>query len=86
MSSPPFIHPDSGELDFAQIRAELFPLAGLIVLFGATALLGFLLVLLVGGNPLLTGLLTVVSQFVLAVGTGIVSMYVIARGIQLAET
>ena len=86
MSLPPFIDPESGELDFDQIRAEAFPLAGLIVLFGGIALLLFLIMLLVAGNSLLAGLLTVVSQFVLAVGTGIVLMYVIARGIQLADT
>lgn len=85
MSSPPFIDRESGELDLDQIRAEMFPLAGLIVLFGGVALLVFLLGLLVGGTSLLAGLLTVVSQFVLAVGAGIVLLYVIARGIQLAE-
>ena len=85
MSSPPFIDQASGELDLGQIRAEVFPLAALIVLFGGMALLVFLIMLLIGGNSLLTGLLTVVSQFILAVGTGIVLMYVIARGIQLAD-
>jgi len=86
MSSPPFIDQESGELDLGQIRAEVFPLAGLIVLFGGAALLLFLITLLAAGNSLLTGLLTVVSQFILALGTGIVLMYVIARGIQLADT
>ncbi|WP_144799217.1 hypothetical protein [Halorubrum depositum] len=85
MSSPPFIDPESGELDVRQIRAEAGPLAGLIVLFGGTALLLFLITLLVGGSTLLTGFLTVVSQFVLAVGTGITLMYVVARGIQLSD-
>jgi len=85
MSPPPFIDQESGELDLGQIRAEVFPLAGLIVLFGGLALLVFLIVLLVANNSLLAGFLTVVSQFVLAVGTGIVLMYVIARGIQLAN-
>jgi len=85
MSSPPFIDPESGELDVRQIRAEAFPLAGLIVLFGGAALLLFLISLLVGGSSLLVGLLTVVSQFVIAVGTGITLMYVVARGIQLAD-
>lgn len=84
MSPPPFIDQDSGELDLGQIREEVFPLAGLVVLFGGLALLVFLITLLVAGNSLLGGLFTVVSQFVLAVGTGIVLMYVIARGIQLA--
>ncbi|WP_332898809.1 hypothetical protein [Haladaptatus sp. CMSO5] len=85
MSPPPFIDRESGELDLRQIRAEVFPLAGLIVLFGGLALLMFLITLLVAGNSLLGGLLTVVTQFILAVGTGIVLMYVIARGIQLAD-
>ncbi|RAW46976.1 hypothetical protein DQW50_00895 [Halorubrum sp. 48-1-W] len=85
MPSPPFIDQASGELDLGQIRAEVFPLVALIVLFGGLALLVFLIMLLIGGNSLLAGLLTVVSQFILAVGTGIVLMYVIARGIQLAD-
>ena len=85
MSSPPFIDQGSGELDLGQLRTEIFPLAGLIVLFGGLALLAFLLTLLVAGNALLAGVFTVVSQFIVAVGTGIVLMYVIARGIQLAD-
>jgi hypothetical protein len=85
MASPPFIDQESSELDLGQIRDEAFPLAGLIVLFGSLALLVFLVVLTVAGNSLLGGVLTLVSQFILAVGTGIVLIYVIARGIQLAE-
>ena len=84
-SDPPFIDPVSRELDTAQIRAEAFPLAGLVVLFGALALLPFVLGLLAGGNFLLGAVFTVLAQFILAVGTGIVLMYVIARGIQLAD-
>lgn len=85
MSSPPFIDQASGELDLGQIRVEVFRLAGLVLLFGGIALLLFLLTLLVGGGTVLAGVLTVVSQFVLAVGAGIVLMYVVARGIQLAD-
>jgi hypothetical protein len=85
MSTPPFIDPESGELDLGQIRTEIFPLAGLIVLFGGLTMLVFLITLFVAGNSLLAGVFTVVSQFILAVGTGIVLMYVIARGIQLAD-
>lgn len=85
MSSPPFIDQESGELDLSQIQAEVFRLSGLIVLFGGVALLVFLITLLIAGNSLLAGFLTVVSQFILVVGTGIVLMYVIARGIQLAD-
>jgi hypothetical protein len=85
MSVPPFIDQESGELNFDQIRREVFPLAGLIVLFGGAALLVFLLALLAAGNSLLSGFFTVLSQFILAVGTGIVLIYVIARGVQLAD-
>jgi hypothetical protein len=85
MSSPPFIDQGSGELNLGQIRTEVFPLAALIIVFGGIALLVFLIALLFAGNSLLGGFLTVVSQFILAVGTGIVLMYVIARGIQLAD-
>lgn len=85
MSLPPFIDRESGELNFDQIRREVFPLAGLIVLFGGAALLVFLLALLAAGNSLLSGFFTVLSQFILAVGTGIVLIYVVARGVQLAD-
>jgi len=84
MSVPPFVDPESGALDLAQIRTEVFPLAGLVLLFGAAALLLFLIGLLLGGGAL-TGVFTVASQFVLAVGTGVLSLYVVARGIQLAD-
>ena len=85
MSVPPFIDRESGELDLGRIRAEAFPLAGLILLFGGLALLVFLLTLLVAGDSILGGFLVVVTQFTLAVGTGIVLIYVVARGIQLAD-
>lgn len=85
MSSQPLIDQESGELDLGQIRDEAFPLAGLVVLFGALALLVCLVMIPVAGNPLFAGLLTVVSQFILAIGTGLVLMYVVAHGLQLAE-
>lgn len=85
MSSRPFIDPELGELDFDQLRAEVVPHAGLVLLFGSLALLAFLLMLPFAENAMLVGLLSVVTQFVLAVGAGIVLIYVIARGIQLAD-
>lgn len=85
MPSPPFIDRESGELDLGQIRAEAFPVAGLVVLFGTLALLPFLVTLLVSYNRLLAGFFTLVSQFVIAVGVGVVLMYVVARGTQLAD-
>jgi hypothetical protein len=83
--SVPFIDPETGALDTAQIRNEAYPLAGLILLFVGLALIPFLFVLLLFGNSLLGFLFTLVTQFVLAVGTGIVLIYIIARAIQLAD-
>jgi hypothetical protein len=84
-SSQPFIDRDTGTLDTTQIRAEAFPLAGLIGLFGGLALVPAVLVVLFLGSSALSLLFTVVAQFILAIGAGIVLMYVIARGIQLSE-
>lgn len=85
-SSHPFFDTATGGLDTDEILAEVFPLAGLIALFAGLALGPFLIALVVGGNSGLGVLFTIVAQLILAVGTGIVLMYVIARGIQLADT
>ncbi|MEF8829824.1 MAG: hypothetical protein V5A49_12365 [Haloarcula sp.] len=82
----PFIDPVSRELDLRQIFRESVPLLAFVVLFGGLALLPFLVVLLVAGNSLLGLLLTLLSQLILAVGTGVVLIYVVARGIQLSGT
>lgn len=84
-TSKPFIEHATGGLDTDQIRAEAYPLAGLVALVGGLALIAFLFVVLVGGNGPLGVLFTIVTEFVLAVGIGIVLMYVIARGIQLTD-
>lgn len=83
--STPFIDRDSGGLDTDQIRSEAYPLAGLIALFVGLALIPFVGVFALGGNSGIALILTVVSRLILAVGAGIVLMYVIARGIALAE-
>lgn len=83
--STPFIDVETGGLDTDQIRAEAYPLAGLIALFAGLALIPFLVVFLFAGNSVIGLLLTVVAQLVLAVGAGIVLIYVIARGVSLAE-
>ena len=81
---PPFVDPETGALDTAEIRREAYPLAGLVMLFGALALVPFVLSLFARGSPL--GILfTIVAQFVLAVGAGLVLIYVVARGTQLAD-
>lgn len=81
--SRPFIEPDSGGLDTDQILTEAYPLAGLVLLFAGLALVPFLVALLFGGS-FLSGLFTVLAQLVLAIGGGIVLMYVVARGVQLS--
>jgi len=82
---PPFVAPETGALDTAQIRAEVYPLAGLVMLFGALALIPFVLAMLLGASPLGV-VFTIIAQFILAIGTGIVLIYVVARGTQLAGT
>lgn len=84
MSQPPFVDPASRELDLDQIWREALPLIGLIVLFGLLSVIPFLFSLLLGGTGGPALLFVLLAQFVLAVGTGVVLMYVIARGIQLA--
>ena len=81
---PPFVDPETGALDTAQIRREAYPLAGLVMLFGALALIPFVLSLFADESPLVV-IFTILAQFVLAVGAGIVLIYVVARGIQLAD-
>ena len=81
---PPFIDSDDATLDTAQIRRETYPLAGLVALFGALALVPFVLSLFAGGSPLVV-IFTIFAQFVLAVGADIVLIYVVARGIRLAD-
>lgn len=85
-SSPPFFDLGTGSLDIAQIYREALPIAALVGLFGGIALVPLALVFLFAGSSALGAILTVVAQFVLAVGTGIVLLYVVVRGQQLAGT
>lgn len=84
-SSTPFIDRETGALDTTQIREEAYPLAGLVLLFAGLALVPFLFGILLFGNSALGLLFTLLTQLVLAVGTGIVLIYVVARGVQLAD-
>ena len=83
--SPPFIDRESRELDLNQIYNEALPIAALVVLFGGLALLVFLIVIVISGGSALGGILTILTQFILAIGAGVTLLYVIARGIQLAD-
>ncbi|WP_436936180.1 hypothetical protein [Halovenus marina] len=85
MPSGPFVDRDTRELDLEQIFAEAVPLLGLIVLFGALALVPALLAMLFPGASVLTFGLLLVTQLILAVGLGVILLYVVARGNQLAS-
>jgi hypothetical protein len=85
MPSTPFIDTENGGIDVDQIAREAVPIAYIIGLFVSVALIPFLVVLLFGGRSLLGALLVFVSQFVLAVGAAVTLLYVVARGIELAD-
>lgn len=81
-----FVDPETGELDTDQILTEAIPLAKLLALAVAAALIPFVLGLAVietGVLVVIGELFILVAQFVLAVGTGIVLLYIISRAIQL---
>ena len=82
--TPPFVDPATGELDTDQILAEAVPLGKLIGVFVAISLVPFALVFLALGSGV-GAISAVIAQFILAVGAGIVLMYVIARGMQLSS-
>lgn len=83
--SPPFIDRESGALQPRQIWTEAFPLIGLILLFGAIALVPYAVVSLGPLGFLLDTILVMLMQFILLVGLGVFLLYSIARGIQLAD-
>lgn len=83
--STPFVDPDTATLDTEQIYAEAIPLAKLVGLFIGLALVPLVIVYLLAGHSVFGALLTAIAQFILAIGSGIVLMYVIARAKQLTD-
>jgi hypothetical protein len=83
-STPPFVDPATGSLNTAQVLSEALPIGRLVGLFVAISLVPFALVFAVFGGSAVGAILTVVAGFVLAVGAGVVLVYVVARGTQLA--
>lgn len=81
-SSTPFIDRSSGTLDTAQLLREAIPVAKLIGLVTVVALIPFVIAVTLDIFP---RLFTILTQFVIAVGTSLVLMYIITRGVQLAE-
>lgn len=78
---------DGDELDSGAVWREVVPLARLVAVVGAVALvpvvLQWLVVETLGLAPLLSTLLGLATQFVLAVGGAVVLLYVVARGTTL---
>lgn len=83
-SDVPFVDPGTATLDFDQILFESIPLAKLIGLFVAIAFVPLTIVFFFGGGSGIGLLFMLLSQFILAIGSGIVLVYVVARGITLA--
>lgn len=83
MPTPPFVEAGTLSLDFDALRREAIPITALVALFGGLALLPFAVGFAVGGP--FAVLSAVVGQFVLAVGTAMLLLYVVTRAIQLAN-
>lgn len=81
--SAPFFDAETGSLDTDQLVAETVPLAKLVALVAAAAVVPFALVWLLGGHSPVAVVLMVIAQYVLAIGTGLVLIYVVARGMAL---
>lgn len=79
----PFID-ETGSIDTDEIWLEAVPLAKLVGLFVGISLVPLAIGFLGAGSSAVGALLTVLAQFVLAVGAGIVLMYVVVRGIELS--
>lgn len=80
----PFFTSSSGELDTDRILYEAIPLAKLIGAVGLVALVPLFLQVVLEETALGV-LLTLAAQFVLAVGAGIVLVYVVVRANQIAD-
>lgn len=85
--SPPFVDIDTGTFDFEQIWREAYPIVGLVLLFGILGLLPLYVgaSFTVSHGSLIGSVLTWLGQLILAVGSGIVLLYIIVRAIQLSD-
>ncbi|MFC4246641.1 hypothetical protein ACFOZ7_06475 [Natribaculum luteum] len=79
-----FFDPKTGDVDTDWILEEAVPIAKLVLVFGAIAALSFLLASIFSGSGI-SLLFAVAGQFVVAVGTGVVLLYVIVRARQLGD-
>lgn len=81
--SRPFVEPD-GSIDRAEVLEEAQALASLVGLVFVASLIPLLLTLIGGVIPGLGLVFMVLAYIILAIGSGIVLMYIIARGMQLS--
>lgn len=81
----PFVDPETGRLDTDQVLYEARPVATLIGLFVAVALVPLAIMFLLGPTGPLGALLGLLAQFVLAVGAAIVLIYAIVRAKELSS-
>ena len=79
----PFIDAD-GTIDTNAVYAEAVPLAKLVGLVVAVALIPFGIAFALGPPSIFGIALMLAGQFVLAVGGGVVLIYVVARGTRLS--
>jgi len=85
-SQTPFFDPESGTLDTAEILREAIPLARLVGLFVAVSLLPFVLGMFsFGASSLVGAAFVLLGWFVLAVGAGVVLLYVLVRSRRLTN-
>lgn len=81
----PFFDQKTGNLDTAQLKAEVFPIVKLLGLFLLLGLGLFVIGLAASATVIFFGILFVFAAYVvLILGVAIVLMYTIARAIQLA--
>ena len=81
-SSPLFIDSTSGTLDTDQLIREAIPLSKLIGSLGLIALIPFAIA---STTRLFGGVFILLTQFLLAIGSALVILYVITRALQLSE-
>lgn len=82
--SAPFIDSRDGTVDLVEVLEEAIPLAKLIGAFALVAFVPFAIGFLLAPSGLAIPF-TVLGQFVLAVGAGVVLIYCVARGTTVAE-
>ena len=88
-SDRPFFTAPEEELDTDQLLYEALPLAKLVVAIGVIALVPIFLQItlfeILGLASLFELLFTLLTQLILAVGSGIVLLYIVVRANQLAD-